>query len=289
MTYKRSEIALNTIKSLLNQTLPPEKILIIDNDPECSARHIADNFEDVDIDYYSMGYNSGPAGAANKGLKLLADKGYQWIAWIDDDDPPTFNDTFEILIDILRNHPECGCTGAVGQYFNDKLGLISRVKDNDLLGGGLLSVDNIAGGMCKIVNANVVRNFNILPNPDLFYGFEELDFDLNLKKHGFQLLVDKSLYFKHRKFYNRLDFNNKSFKKKDYKRIQRDYYSTRNLIYIVIKYKLFLAVFFIFLRLFFKSLIGFKFGFNYGYQQSKYISYAIYDAITNKMGTRKLN
>ena len=42
MTYKRNSTLLETIKLLFDQTLPPEKVLIVDNDPDQGAKIVLD-------------------------------------------------------------------------------------------------------------------------------------------------------------------------------------------------------------------------------------------------------
>lgn len=87
MTFQRNHTLEETIRIILDQTLPPEKILIVDNDPAESAKSIAQKFSHLPVFYHATGNNSGPAGAAKKGLEILVNEGFKWIAWIDDDDP----------------------------------------------------------------------------------------------------------------------------------------------------------------------------------------------------------
>ena len=235
MTFQRNQTLESTIAVLLKQTLPPEKILIVDNDPQQGAKSVAALFSNAEIEYHSVGYNSGPAGAALAGLTTLAAQGYEWIGWVDDDDPPLFNDTFEILLNLATSNPSCGCVGAVGQYFDRSKGIMKRVGDDELEGNGFLEIDNIAGGMCKIVNAKVITEKNVFPDETLFYGFEELDFDLRLQKAGFTLLVPKDLYKKNRVYHNRIGFKVKRGQKKETSRLWREYYSTRNLMIVLFK------------------------------------------------------
>ncbi len=288
MTYKRPEIAINTIKSLLNQTLPPEKLLIIDNDPECSARHIADNFEGVNIDYFAMGYNSGPAGAANKGLELLADEGYQWIAWIDDDDPPVFNNLFEKLLNLAESDKSCACVGAVGQFFSFKKGLVKRVPDEALMSDGILEVDFIAGGMIKIVNGDIIKmNKHLLPDAELFFGFEDLDMDIKLKQQGYKLLVDKIIFREHRQYFNKWDSHN--FRKpRSIQTLWRNYYSIRSLLFIFSSAKLYTAFIFTLFRYLLKCLLDFKFGFRYGIKSTYFNISGIIDFCIGRKGVKQL-
>lgn len=284
MTYKRPETLINTIRQLFLQTYPPHKVLIIDNDPEQSAKSISQQLSNLPIEYFAVGYNSGPAGAAKKGLEILSNENYDWIAWIDDDNPPIFDNTFEILLKIAIDNQRCGCVGSVGQRFNRKNGLIERVPDIELEGVGYLHVDNIAGGMCKIVNSKIIKNTFILPDESLFFGFEELDFDLRIQNAGYLLLADKELYKKHRINANRIGFKVKRGTKKPIVDLWRQYYSTRNSLYVLKKNNLQKAIILTSLRTIFNILNGFRFGLNYGKTNLKFKSLAFYHFCMGKKG-----
>jgi GT2 family glycosyltransferase len=284
ITYKRSNELILLLKKIGEQTVVPQHILVIDNDPDQSAKHIPSLFADLSIEYYSLGYNAGPAGAAHYGLAYLTKKGFDYIAWLDDDDPPYFNDTFEHLLGILKENKDCGCVGLVGQHFSNKFGLIKRVHNAELADKGLLSVSYIAGNMIKIVNADVVRSKNILPGKKIFFGFEELEFDLKLHKAGYTLLVDKENFYRHRKLYNRLNIRQPLFIKKNHKQLIRDYYSTRNLLFIMHQNRFFLAFVCVIFRVLFKSLAGFIYGPFYGLRNLKYQASGVLHFFTGKYG-----
>ena len=284
MTYRRPEILGKTIVSLLGQTVQPEKILIIDNDPSFSAKAVAEKLTTFPIAYHSTGSNTGPAGAAAIGLKILAQEGYDWIGWMDDDDPPVFSDSFEKLLSLAQQHDNCGCVGAVGHHFNVKTGLINRVADHELEGEGSIAVDNIAGGMCKIVSANVFRKHHILPNEKLFYGFEELEFDLRVKNAGYSLLTDKELYKRNRLNANRLGYKLKRGLKKQESSLWREYYSTRNMLYILRQHHSGKAVTTLFVRSLLKSIAGFRFGLQYGITNAGFILKALFHFLKGTTG-----
>ena len=288
MTYCRPEILKITINKLVEQTCPPSKILIIDNDPQKSALPIANELSHINIEYYSIGWNSGPAGAAKIGLEILSKQGYEWIGWIDDDDPPLFKDTFEILLQRASEIKNCGCAGAVGQRFDISKAMMIRVPDEELEKEGIIYVDNIAGNMCKIINSSVVRENYILPDEKLFFGFEELDFDIRIKNIGYTLIADAGLYKRNRLYHNRMGFKIIRGQKKANDRLWREYYSTRNILFILARNKYYSAVFFTFLKSVVKIFYGFKFGLQYGLKNSKFITNAIIHFIINKKGSLKI-
>jgi GT2 family glycosyltransferase len=287
MTFERETILKNTIDSLFSQTFPPEKILVIDNSYTDRTAILLSEINNPKVIYYRVGYNSGPAGAAKIGLKILAEEGYDWIYWGDDDDPPIFSYTFEILMQICNKDNNCGCVGAVGHFFNTKTGLMNRVSDEELIFSGVFEVDSIAGNMSKIVNGEMIRKYKILPDEKLFFGFEELDFDLQIKKNGYKLLVDRQLYYEHRKYSNRLGLKKRDFKKKNKSLLIREYYSIRNILYITKKNHYNLAFIKLFFYFFIKQFLGFRFGLNYGYTCFKNFFLSFYHFITSKMGQRK--
>lgn len=287
MTYRRPDILKQTIDKLIEQRLPPHKILIIDNDPLKSASSVIENYSSDFIEYFSTGYNSGPAGAAKFGLENLSSKGFSWIAWIDDDNPPVFDDIFKRLIELGNSHNRVGCVGTVGQYFNQKKGIMERVSDIELDGSGFIQVDNIAGGMCKLINTNVVIEDKILPDEKLFYGFEELDFDIRLKNAGYILLTDKEIYKKHRILYNRMSFTLHRGSKKEISNLWREYYSIRNILFILKKQKFYKAIILTIARSILKLFFGFRYGIVYGFKNAKLISLALWHFIIDKTG--KLN
>lgn len=284
MTYQRPEILLQTVEALFNQTLPPQKVLIVDNDPARSAHVIFSSLSGFPVAYHAVGYNSGPAGAAGMGLQILSDQGFSWIAWVDDDDPPIFEDSFEILIAIAKENEHCGGVGSVGQYFNRKTGLINRVPDQSLLSTGNIVVDNIAGNMCKIVNGAMVKQHRLYPDSNLFFGFEELDFDLRVQNAGFKLFVPKELYKRNRVYHNRIGFKLKRGQKKKKSHLWREYYSTRNLLVLLIKNNLHGALLRNIIRAVSKSVFGFRYGMGYGLKNAKFILLALIHFFIRKNG-----
>ncbi|MBN7817515.1 glycosyltransferase [Algoriphagus sp. YJ13C] len=288
ITYQRPNILHETIQKLFSQSCPPEKLWIIDNSEDMFTQNLIKNLEDERLIYHRVGFNSGPAGAARIGLELVSNAGYDWILWGDDDDPPPVPETFEkqfLAIKDSKIH-NIGQLGIVGQRFNCHLGKIIRITDYELQNSDLLQVDTISGGQCKIVNRTVIEA-GVLPNHNLFYGFEELDFDLKLKKKGFKSIVESGFFLSLRKRYNRIDFNRPIYLKKSSAGLKRQYYSTRNLIYILKSNRFIFALLYQIFKNCLKSLIGFKYGFNYGKENFQNIVKGVVHGISGKLSNNK--
>lgn len=230
MTYNRVEILPDTIHKIKQQTFAPEYILIVDNSDNNLTEDYIKNLNDPKIGYYKVGYNSGPAGGAYYGLKILAERGFNWIYWGDDDDPPFYNDTFEILLNSIVGKENIGVVGQVGALINPITGDIVRIKDEKLI-GDYLRVDYIGGGQCMIVNSKLIPE--CLPEKELFFGFEDLSFALRVKATNFKMLVPVELFIRNRKKSGSFGTNKMSIPgNSNYKASWRLYYSTRSLIYI---------------------------------------------------------
>ncbi|MBU6157927.1 MAG: glycosyltransferase [Bacteroidetes bacterium] len=284
MTYKRPEQLRQTVTVLNNQELVPEVILIVDNDPEETAKEIALHLNCL---YLPVGYNSGPAGGAAFGLRALFERGHEWVLWIDDDDPPVFYDTINQLASLVATSSSqrpIGVVGAVGEWFDRNAAKVKRIPDAQLK--GVIEVDNVSGNMMPLVN-RLVYEKGILPDSSLFFGFEDLDFCLAVKRGGFKVVISGEELYRHRQYYNRLKLSKSLYYPKELNRLWREYYTTRSLFNILFRReRAYLGTCFFFIRMLFKIIYGFRFGFQYGQKNFFFLSKGLFDGLTQKMGMR---
>ena len=273
ITYNRSEIILQTIHEIFAQSLPPELLWIIDNSDSLETDQAIASTFDSRLKYYRMGYNSGPAGAAVKGLELCGFEGLDWIYWGDDNDPPEEQDCFERLLANRIENPYCGVIGSVGQFFDRNKGVIKRVQTRLLEKKKSISLDYVAGGKNMIISGEVARK-GIAPDPNLFFGFEELDFCLKVKRQGYEIVVDCGLFLEARKRSNRLDFERPLYKRKS--NLSREYYSLRNLLMISDSLTLNKMKAQLYLKWISKSFYGFRYGISYGVKNFQMIWLAFF-------------
>ncbi len=273
ITYNRPDTLLETIQAIFDQTYPPDFLWIIDNSENLETDHAIAGMLDSRIRYYRMGYNAGPAGAAAKGLELCAQEGADWIYWGDDNDPPFRLDCFERLLAIRDVNPFCGVLGSVGHFFDRKKGVIKRIQTRLLEKKEWVEVDSIAGGMCMLVSAEVVKA-GVLPDKNLFFGFEELDFCLKVSRKGFALVVDCGLFLEARKESGRLDFERPVYQQK--KNLAREYYSLRNLLYISDTLTLDAMKKRLFGKWLAKAFYGYRYGLGYGWRNMRMIFLAFW-------------
>jgi GT2 family glycosyltransferase len=282
ITYERADILVNTIQKIFEQTVSPQKLLIVDNSISLETQDLIATWIDPRLEYYRVGYNAGPAGAANIALQRLSTQGYDWIYWGDDNDPPRFTDCFEVLLNsVTRN---TGAIGAVGSLFNWKTGLRERYPDDHLK--GLLPVDAIGGGFCFIINAKAIDKETV-PDPELYFGLEEFDFCQKLKRKGFDVYVVGELLYRYREQSKKLGIEKKAsiIPRRSLTTLHRDYYSYRNGIYLMFyvfkKYHL-VAVYTI--RCLAKIPFGFAKGLKFGLKNATLLTLAICHGLMKKMG-----
>jgi GT2 family glycosyltransferase len=285
ITYNRPEIIWKTINKIEQQTVAPALLLVLDNSDVKLPEEVFGNWKNKNVSYYFMGGNNGPAAAACYGLEILAEKGFKWILWCDDDNPPEIKDSIERLFFII-DHLDSGKiagVGAVGHKFNWSTGRINRFDDKEAK-DAVLDVDVIAGGMTLILSSEPVLK-GILPNPKLFFGFEEYDYCLRLKRAGYRLIVDGNLMSEYRKLKNRINYKSKHNIIPSKDTIWRKYYTYRNLIYLMTyEYgKPTLTLLYI-LNALAKGFTGFYHGFSFGINHFRMVLLAISDGLTKKIG-----
>ncbi|AWW33255.1 glycosyl transferase [Echinicola strongylocentroti] len=286
MTYNRPQIVVETILSLEAQTQPLEVIWIIDNSSNYNTKESVLSLHNPKIRYFNVGYNAGPAGAAKIGLNLCIKENLDWIYWGDDNDPPVFQDSFERLLgEVSKETDRCsiGIVGTVGHFFDNKRGVINKTSLDLLLGNGLLEVDSVAGNMTMMVNKRVLEA-GIYPDPTLFFGFEELDFCLKVKRKGFGIYVDKVQFRELKNYFNKTGANRSFYNKKTLNSLPREYYTVRNLLFIASKYGFKEMKVRLIIKCMVKSLFGFKYGFKYGVENAKYLLMGLFHFLMNKKG-----
>ena len=139
------------------------------------------------------------------------------------------------------------------------------MSNKELKDSEYVEVDSIPGGHTMLVNSEVIRT-GALPDEKLFFGFEEFDFCLKVKKKGFKNYVDAQSWLIVRKGSNLVQDNyrwtGKSFGSQE--TLKREFYSTRNLLNIFFKNGFIIPFLILLLKSLGKMFLGFRFGTAYG-------------------------
>lgn len=230
ITFRRPEVLKNTLSALLEQTRPPDTIIVVDNGNCPETRQIA---EELKLPYYPLD-NLGPAGASEFAIGHLAQQGHDWIYWGDEDNPPQSSDIFEHLLRVAHSAPsDVAGVGEVGARFDWSKGEITRLRNDELLPGPV-EVDYIGGGQQFFLRASVVEKVG-LPDGRLFFGRYEPEYCLRVRRAGYRFWVDGSLMHAAREREGRLSVKNprRLVSRYSERLMWRRYYRTRNYIFFM--------------------------------------------------------
>ncbi len=208
ITFRRRDALVEHLRILADQTSPLATLLVVDNDDDPAIRTLV---EDPDgpaaaaastIGYLGLADNPGPAGGIAAGIaQVLADHGDDdWLVLLDDDDPPPRPDTFaalqSVLLALRRHHDRVGGVGLWGATLR-RSGRLRAAT-----GTAPEEVAYLPGGACPHYSVAALR-VSGGPDPALFFGFDDLDLGLALRRarwslwssgiareHGWAAMVD---------------------------------------------------------------------------------------------------
>lgn len=293
MTYERPSEVLVMINKLVGQTIPPQKILVVDNSDSLQTESVVRTLNHANVDYYRVGYNSGPAGAAYFGLKRLTEEGYEWIYWGDDDDPPTTPYDFERIFEVIERasgvYKKIGVVGKGAGKFNPLTARTSSFMNKELT-ADIMEADFVPGNNVSLINSAIVTS-GVLPSKELFFGFEELDFCLKVKRAGYKILFDAEAFLKKRIAEGKVDphYRWRGQSNGEAGKLWRQYYSSRNMLKVLAKNGLWLALFVNIVRTILKSFYGFRFGWKFGLSNFRVQILALGHFLIGKSGKFKLD
>lgn len=191
VTFRRSDALSRSLAALLGQTSPPSLVVVVDNDPECSARGVVDVTpcpKAVELVYLPSGENLGPAGGWARGVEWAlghATRG-DWCMVLDDDDPigdPEVSG--ELLTAASAASSDVAALGLRGAVWHAPTATLRRVMPH---AGRLTPCDYLASGGMPIYRWAVIDRFGFF-DESLFFGFEDLDLGLRLREADLKLAV----------------------------------------------------------------------------------------------------
>lgn len=228
VTYHRPIELAHMLTVVQRQTRPPDFIVVVDNGSDSAARHAA---ESAGATYLDAGDNLGPAGGVALAMSyILAHAGRDdWVVSLDDDDPPLANDLVETVwrygLARLEADPLTAGVGCHGADYDHHRGIFRRYEDHELTGDLLVSV--VAGGSLPMYRCATLRAVGIFDR-DLFFGFEEGEYGLRIKRAGLHLYVAGETALACRRIWGQLGRRSADVRTSGDKAAWRRYYSTRN-------------------------------------------------------------
>ena len=237
VTFRRPETLRGTLDALAQQTRPLDQLVVVDNEPVDSNLRAVEGYRAAGLQasYLPMDDNIGPAGGYAAGIAKALDRAQasgSWVVLVDDDDPPRsetiLEDMERFAIDTARRDQAVGAVGRGGSRFDLRRGRVDRVLDSELVGP--VRIDSIANNMWPFYAAHALRAGGF--EPELFFGFEELDLGLRLEGLGFHLYCNGPLMLEARRRNGRHGRHVRP-RLRTSRPAWRRYYSVRNLIWIL--------------------------------------------------------
>ena len=196
VTHLRPRLAGATVRSLLEvEGFAPERVVVVVN----GDGGLDDPALEASVTMVRLASNTGPAGGFRQGLvTAFADPSTRW-AYLCEDDMVLLHLPVPRVAELVsriegRRDTPTGTTdrvGAVvpfGRRFVPRSGHSFNVVPRRGLPGELAPVEVTTWGATLVSRA--VVDAGVLPDPELFFGFEDFDFYCHVRAAGFSVLVD---------------------------------------------------------------------------------------------------
>ncbi|WP_270330184.1 glycosyltransferase family 2 protein [Lapidilactobacillus dextrinicus] len=206
VTYNRSKLLIESIDSLLKQTVPLKKIIVIDNASTDDTESIFyERFSDQinhEIEYIKLPKNIGGAGGFNKGIRRSQDFNLDYIS-VSDDDAIYEKDYFEIIQNEIMKHPDVSAFCGTVKYPDGdiQLGHKRRILGSKSL---LEDVNVSAKEYQKIFEADIVSFVGLvisthlisqigLPLTEYFIWSDDFEYCLRIREHSKILCIPQAI------------------------------------------------------------------------------------------------
>lgn len=193
LTYRRVRLATQVVSGLLkHEGFDPSHVLLVVNgeggldDPELQAQinvlHLADNL--------------GPAGGYAAGMRWVAEKlDVRWVYLCEDDvglfdlPSPRVADLVVRTEQFMQAPSTSARVGAVVAFGRDLDPRTGATRPHAPGTSDELEEVSVAAWGASLLSMEVVTA-GILPDPSMFFGYEDFDFWLRMRRAGFRLLQD---------------------------------------------------------------------------------------------------
>jgi glycosyltransferase involved in cell wall biosynthesis len=196
VTARRPQALGRTLEDLLRQDVEFQRIVVVDDDPEGSARSTVEAIGSSILEYVPSGRSRGPAGARAAGVErvLPSARPGDWVGFFDDDPIPAVDIVSEAVrfgSERLAADPRTAAVGAHGGVLDRRIGRLRSVTASS--SPDVVEVDYLSGGWHSVYRLDALRDVGSFHAP-LFFGWEELDLGLRLRRAGYHLYVSGPLY-----------------------------------------------------------------------------------------------
>ncbi|MGM0944151.1 MAG: glycosyltransferase [Bacteroidota bacterium] len=175
VTYNRLEVLKRTVSFVLEQSLPPDRILVVDN---CSLDKTPSYLSESDyLNYIRLDENLGYGAGLFHGIKYASENWKPDYFWLMDDDSFPSKNTLEFLITKMKENSINGLLSLNG--FKMVKGIPRSIEPSDKpIEADFVLVDNAVLAYSALEKAGNFRE-------DLFMMCEDFEYSKRLKKFEF--------------------------------------------------------------------------------------------------------
>lgn len=228
VTYARPDTLEAMLCALERQSRRVDHLLIVDNDSDTRVAALAHAYG---AEYLDSGDNIGPAGGLALGMQrvLSCASDDDWILCVDDDDEPTDDDLIRTLWMFAQEQsqadPQVAGIAAAGSVYRRQLGVFRRLHDAELT--GVVELDVLFGGSFPMYRLGAVRDVGLFA-AELFWGFEEGEYGLRMRRAGYRLCAPGPVFLRSRRRREDIGQTGPKGRTSPDKAAWRRYYSIRN-------------------------------------------------------------
>lgn len=191
LTHARPRLAELTVKMLIDvEGFAPKDVLLVVN----GEGGLEDAGLEASIDCVRLPHNLGPAGGFRAGIeRALSQQRADWIYVCEDDvvllqlDRPLVRDLVARAEALDPPSPvDVAAVVAYGRQLDHRSG---RTEPQDPVSATFIETDCAAWG-CTLLNQHALRELDVLPDSEMFFGYEDIDFFLRIGSAGGTVLLD---------------------------------------------------------------------------------------------------
>jgi GT2 family glycosyltransferase len=238
VTYRRPDDLRRHLEVLATQTRPPDHLVLVDNAPCEESEHLLEGYRAAGLaaTYLPSPENLGAAGGIAAGMREVLSRAddEDWLVSLDDDNPPRRDDLLarltELAVRLHRRDPAVAGTGVTGARFDWRRARLRPFDDGELVGD--LAVDYVGGNQFPTLLVGALRRVGTF-RADLFWGLDDLEFGLRLRRAGYRLVVAGELARWAREYHGRVGRPHGRVSAQGRLVPWRRYYTLRNLVFVL--------------------------------------------------------
>lgn len=202
VTYNRRQLLKRCLQSILDQTRPPDQILVVNNaSTDGTTEMLAFEFPQVQI--LELAENVGGAGGFYEGIKWAYLQGFDWIVVMDDDGYPATHCVEQLLEcsdpSLLVRGPlvlDNGNHASLAfRLYPKNCTIKTREEAEEFAEEGLIR-DYINPFNGLLMNKAVVEKIG-LPEKEMFLWGDEYEYFLRMRQRGIDLATVVNAHFYH--------------------------------------------------------------------------------------------